>query len=113
MPALRDTIADNNQAVLSVLAKGRPRVLYIEGETAAKGYLTQALQRENIDVEARGPHGMPSSAKDLLPFDLVLLSDVSALQPRVSRLLLTDEPMRVSAGIRRLQRQAAREGERD
>ncbi len=76
--ALLDTVLTNNQAVLSLLAKGKPRVLYIEGESTAKGYLTQALQKENIDVETRGPYGMPSSAKDLLPYDLVLLSDVSA-----------------------------------
>ncbi len=34
----------------------------------------------------------------------VLLADVSELAPRVARLLLTDEPQRVGAGIRRLQR---------
>lgn len=98
VPALRDTIADNNQAVLSVLAKGRPRVLYIEGETAAKGYLTQALQRENIDVEARGPHGMPSSAKDLLPFDLVLLSDVSATLVSQAQMLAIESYVRDLGG---------------
>lgn len=75
---LRDTVAKNNQAQLSVLARGKPRVLYIEGETAARGYLSQALQAENIEVETRGPYNLPSNAKDLLPFDLVLLSDVSA-----------------------------------
>ena len=54
-------------------------------------------------------------AASLLPVKReVLLSDVSALSPKVSRLLLTDEPMRVSAGIRRLQRQLpAAEGERE
>ncbi|MBP8307946.1 MAG: phosphoenolpyruvate--protein phosphotransferase [Burkholderiaceae bacterium] len=54
-------------------------------------------------------------AASLLPVKReVLLSDVSALSPRVSRLLLTDEPMRVSAGIRRLQRQVpASEGDRE
>ncbi len=54
-------------------------------------------------------------AASLLPVKReVLLSDVSALAPRVSRLLLTDEPMRVSAGIRRLQRPVpASEAERD
>ena len=54
-------------------------------------------------------------ADSLLPVKReVLLSDVSALSPKVSRLLLTDEPMRVSAGIRRLQRQLpAGEGERE
>ncbi|HPU51306.1 MAG TPA: phosphoenolpyruvate--protein phosphotransferase [Burkholderiaceae bacterium] len=54
-------------------------------------------------------------AASLLPVKReVLLSDVSELTPRVARLLLTDEPLRVAAGIRRLQRQVpASEAERD
>lgn len=95
---LNDTIAANNQAMLSLLAKGRPRVLYIEGETAAKGYLTQALQRENIEVEARGPYGLPSNAKDLLPFDLVLLSDVSATLVSQAQMLAIEAYVRDLGG---------------
>jgi Ca-activated chloride channel family protein len=75
---LKDRFASNNQALLPLFARGRPRILYIEGENAAKSYLAQALTRENIEVETRGPYGLPSRAKDLLGFDLVLLSDVSA-----------------------------------
>lgn len=75
---LLDSVGKNNRATLSLLAKGKPRVLYIEGESAAKGYLSQALLRENIEVETRGPYGLPTAAKDFLPFDLVLLSDVPA-----------------------------------
>ncbi|MFO0575930.1 MAG: VWA domain-containing protein [Polyangia bacterium] len=75
---LRDGFAGNNQAVLSLAVKGKPRVLYIEGEPQAKGYLSQALARENIDVEVRNAYGMPHSAKELLPYDLVLVSDVPA-----------------------------------
>ncbi len=75
---LQDRFASNNQALLPLFARGRPRILYIEGETAAKGYLSQALARENIEVETRGPYGLPGHAKDLLGFDLVLMSDVSA-----------------------------------
>jgi uncharacterized membrane protein len=75
---LRDRFADNNQALLSLLVKGRPRVLYIEGDLAQARYLSQALQRENIEVEARNPYGLPASARELARFDLVLLSDVSA-----------------------------------
>ena len=73
-----DRFASNNQALLPLFARGRPRILYIEGENAAKSYLAQALTRENIEVETRGPYGLPSRAKDLLGFDLLLMSDVSA-----------------------------------
>jgi secreted protein with Ig-like and vWFA domain len=75
---LRDRFAANNQAVASVAVKGRPRVLYVEGEPASSRYLAGALARENIDVETRGPYGLPQSARELGRYDLVLLSDVAA-----------------------------------
>lgn len=73
----------NNVTVASAPVKGRPRILYIEGEAdrdpSVATYLKRALDRENIDVEVRGPRGAPGSAKDLEKFDLVLLSDLSAV----------------------------------
>ena len=95
---LQDTIADNNQAVLSVLAKGRPRVLYIEGEASAKAFLTQALQRENIEVEARNPYGLPHTAKELVPYDLVLMSDVSATLVGQAQMLAIESYVRDYGG---------------
>lgn len=78
--ARHDTEAANNETVASVAVKGRPRVLYVEGEhdrnPLVASYLRKALDRENIDVEVRGPRGVPSSPKELERFDLVLVSDV-------------------------------------
>ena len=49
----------------------------IEGEYERQpqvaAYLEKALERENIDVEVRGARGVPSSAKELERYDLVLL----------------------------------------
>lgn len=63
--------------------KGRPRVLYIEGEyermPLAASYLKRALDRENIDVDVRGPRGVPTSSKELARYDLLLLSDVPSM----------------------------------
>ncbi|HEY4239913.1 MAG TPA: VWA domain-containing protein, partial [Kofleriaceae bacterium] len=42
------------------------------------GHLQRALEHENIDVTVRGPSGIPSTAKELEKFDLVLVSDVPA-----------------------------------
>jgi len=79
LPAdFHDRFPRNNQAVSSVAVKGRPRVLYVEGEPQASSYLTQALTRENFDVDTRGPYGLPGSLKDLLKYDLVIVSDVPA-----------------------------------
>ncbi len=77
-----DTEKANNEAVMTAPVKGKPSVLYVEGgvlrEPGSAGYLQRALQHENIDVEVRGPRGLPSSAKELEKYDLVLVSDVPA-----------------------------------
>ena len=77
-----DTESQNNQAVITAPVKGRPNVLYVEGgilrEPGQAGHMQRALQHENIDVTVRGPSGIPSTAKELEKFDLVLVSDVPA-----------------------------------
>jgi Ca-activated chloride channel homolog len=78
----KDTEKQNNEAVMTTPVKGRPNVLYVEGGTirdpGQAGYMQRALEHENIDVEVRGPRGLPSTAKELEKFDLVLVSDVPA-----------------------------------
>jgi Ca-activated chloride channel homolog len=74
-----DHFAANNTAVASVAVRGKPRVLYIEGEPSASGYLASALKKESIDAEVRGPYGLPSSPREYARYDLVLLSDVPAM----------------------------------
>jgi uncharacterized membrane protein/uncharacterized protein YegL len=78
----KDTEKQNNEAVMTTPVKGRPNVLYVEGGTmrdpGAAGYMERALEHENIDVEVRGPRGLPANAKELEKYDLVLVSDVPA-----------------------------------
>ncbi len=78
----RDTEQANNAAVMAAPVKGRPRVLYVEGgvlrNASVASHLERALEHENIDVEVRGPRGLPASPKELEKFDLVLVSDVPA-----------------------------------
>jgi Mg-chelatase subunit ChlD len=75
---LRDHFSANNQAVASLSVRGKPRVLYLEGEPQSAAYLANALKRENIDVEVRSSYGLPTSPSKLAPYDLVLVSDVAA-----------------------------------
>jgi Ca-activated chloride channel family protein len=78
----KDTEVANNDAVMTAPVKGRPRVLYVEGgvmrSPGVAGHMERALEQENIDVEVRGPRGLPASSKELEKFDLVLVSDVPA-----------------------------------
>lgn len=80
--AKRDTEKANNAAVMTAPVKGKPNILYVEGgvlrEPSSAGHLKRALEHENMDVEVRGPRGLPSSAKDLEKYDLVMVSDVPA-----------------------------------
>ena len=64
-----DTEKHNNEAVMTAPVKGKPSVLYVEGgvlrEPGSASYLKKALETENIDVEVRGPSGLPSNPKEL------------------------------------------------
>ena len=75
-----DTNLKNNTAVMTTPVKGKPRILYVEGgilrNRSVAGYIKRALEHENMEVEVRGPRGLPSSAAALRPYDLVLVSDV-------------------------------------
>ncbi len=75
----QDTWRGNNTASAVLPVQGRPRVLYVEGEPAHAGYLRGALEAERMDVEVRGPQGLPATAAALQRYDLVILSDVAAL----------------------------------
>jgi Mg-chelatase subunit ChlD len=74
---LLDHFKDNNIALASLAVKGKPRMLYVEGEPASAGYLAAALKRENIDVDVRTSYGLPATPRELGAYDLVLVSDVA------------------------------------
>lgn len=80
--AEKDTETKNNTAVMTAPVKGKPNVLYVEGgvlrEPGSGQYLQKALEHEDIDVQVRGPTGIPSNAKELEKYDLVVVSDVPA-----------------------------------
>ena len=79
LPA-KDTRVENNRAGATVALTGKPRVLLVEGDEAKAAPLAGALRDAKIDVETRGPEGLPRTLSELQRFDLFALSDVSALQ---------------------------------
>ena len=74
-----DTRLENNRAGATVALGGSPRVLLVDGDEAKAAPLAGALREARIDVETRGPEGLPRTLGELGRFDLFLLSDVSAL----------------------------------
>ncbi len=97
-----DTEKQNNEAVMTTPVKGKPSVLYVEGgvlrEPGSASYLKKALETENIDVEVRGPSGIPSNPKELEKYDLVLVSDVPAHLMGAGQMQALDTYVKVMGG---------------
>jgi Ca-activated chloride channel family protein len=78
LPAL-DTRLENNRAGATAALTGHPRVLLVDSDEERAAPLAGALRDAQIDVEVRGPAGLPRTLSELQRFDLFMLSDVSAL----------------------------------
>ena len=75
-----DTSVENNRAQATASLRGQPRVLLVDGDETKIRPLADALRGEKMQVETRGALGVPKTLEDLQQFDLLALSDVSALQ---------------------------------
>ena len=76
----------DDEAVAAVVVKGRPRVLYTDGEPGADAPLARLLRADGFEVEARAPAALPASTRELARFDLLVLSDVAAASLGSARL---------------------------
>ncbi len=74
-----DTALENNRAQATASLRGQPRVLLVEEDESKARPLADALSREKIQVDVRASSGAPRTLEDLQQFDLLVLSDVSAL----------------------------------
>src|SRR5207302_747890 len=74
----QDTLPDNNRAMGFTLVRGKPRVLYVEGDTRDGAYLAHALRAERVDVDLRSPADIPRNLAELQNYDSVVLSNVGA-----------------------------------
>lgn len=79
LEAQADSMTENNRALATTMVRGKPKVLYVEGKPEQGTHLKAALSAQNIDVEARGPDGIPSDLTELANYDSLIISDVSAL----------------------------------
>lgn len=73
-----DSIPENDASLALVDVRGRPMLLYIEGEESEAHYLTDAMAREGIRLVSRTVDAMPNSLQDLAGYDGVVFSDVPA-----------------------------------
>ena len=75
-----DVLPDNDVLEQAIWVAPRPRVLYVEGQPDAGGFLSTALGKEGIEVIPASAQQLPGSPAGLEPFDGVILSDVPAEQ---------------------------------
>ncbi len=75
----QDTAIENNRAQATATLRGQPRVLIVDPDEAKIRPLADALRREKIQAETRASNGLPRTLEDLQQFDLLALSDISAL----------------------------------
>lgn len=83
----RDAIPENNEALAIVDVRGKPLILYCEGEENEDRYLIEAMAREGIQIDSRSPSALPSSLQELAGYDAVIFSDVPAHRVGESRML--------------------------
>jgi uncharacterized membrane protein len=76
--AAHDTFDNNNRYIETVVVRGKPQILYVEGTPAYAGPLRTALEAAGMAVDVRGPAGLPDALAELARFDAVIVSDVAA-----------------------------------
>ncbi|MDF1849882.1 MAG: VWA domain-containing protein [Verrucomicrobiales bacterium] len=74
----RDSIPENNEALSIVDVRGKPLLLYVEGEEGEGRYLSDAMAREGIRLDLRTPEGVPESLQQLAGYDGIIFSDIAA-----------------------------------
>lgn len=75
-----DSIPENDEAMALVDVRGRPRILYVEGQTREAHYLAGAMHEEGLRMEVRPPDALPDVPQGLAGYDAVILSDVPAYE---------------------------------
>lgn len=73
-----DTCAQNNTGIAYTMVKGKPKVLYVEGQPGQSKYLAAAAKTSDIEMEVRDRAGVPTSPAELRGYDSIVLSDIPA-----------------------------------
>ncbi|CAN5174025.1 VWA domain-containing protein [soil metagenome] len=73
-----DAIPENDQALAIVDVRGKPLLLYVEGEAGEAHFLHDAMAQEGIRLDVRPPEGLPQTLREIAGYDGIILSDVPA-----------------------------------
>lgn len=80
-----DGIQDNDRMQISTWVGDKAKVLYLEGQPGTSKYLADALRGEGLDVAVIGVKSVPQTARGLLRYDALIMSDLpaKALSPKL------------------------------
>jgi len=74
----QDTLYANNMGSAFSLVRGQGRVLYVAGDRGHAATLLEALESQGLEVRLVGLEAVPLTLGELIPYDVVILSDVPA-----------------------------------
>ncbi len=78
VPTGADTNAENNRALGFLNVQGKPRILLVSDDPTQDQFLTDALEKEKVNVEMRGPGGLPADLRGMQPYDAIVLDNIPA-----------------------------------
>ncbi|MDA3864213.1 MAG: VWA domain-containing protein [Deltaproteobacteria bacterium] len=84
----RDTVKKNNTAWAVLMAKDKPRVLYLESQPSKGRYFVQALRSGGLEVEVRPPWGFPASITQMKRYSCIIQSDISANYVSTNKMMI-------------------------
>lgn len=89
-----DTLSENNRALGFSLVRGRPRVLYVEGDPGQEKYLAAALRSQQIDADVVNTTGIPRNLAEFQSYDSIVFSNVSALHVSAEQMKMIQSNVR-------------------
>jgi Ca-activated chloride channel homolog len=86
-----DTIEKNNTSWAVLVAKDKPRILYVEGDTARGRFFYNALRAADLEVEMRPAAGFPASVTQMKHYTCIIQSDVPATYLSTGKMMALHE----------------------
>lgn len=90
----KDTEKKNNESWAVLLAKDKPRILYIEGNPGQGTYFKNALKATDLEVEMRSSWGFPASLTQMKRYSCIIQSDVPATYLSTQKMMLLNQYVR-------------------
>ncbi|MBN2724338.1 MAG: VWA domain-containing protein [Deltaproteobacteria bacterium] len=87
----KDTEQKNNESWAVLVAKDKPRILYIEGNQSQGRYFLNALKSGDLEVEMRSSWGFPASLTQMKRYSCIIQSDVPATYLSTGKMMLLSQ----------------------